>query len=87
MQVEMVKAEGAVWNYSSPRVMGWMEKSLSVDDLAKIHCDDPAFAGFGHGNIYEDVTVAQWERSLRTMEPLNNRIVATFYPDGRIERH
>ena len=87
MQVEMVKSEGATWNYSSPRVMGWMAESLSVDDLAKMHCDDPSFEGFDHGNVYEDVTSDQWERSLFTMEPLENRIVATFYPDGRIERH
>ena len=87
MQGEMVKSEGAVWNYSSPRVMGWMAESLSVDDLAKMHCEDPAFGGFERGNIYEDVTVEQWERSLHTMKPLENRIVATFYPDGRIDRH
>ena len=86
MQVEMVKADGAEWMYESSRVMGFMAKGLSVEELAKLHCEDRAFEGFERGNIYADVTVDQWYRSLRTMEPLGNEIVATFYPDGTIER-
>lgn len=87
MQVEMVKKDGSEWMYESPRVMGWVAKSLSVEDLAKMHCSDPAFEGFERGNIYADVTEEQWDRSLRDAEPLENEIIATFYPDGTIERN